>query len=315
MVSSISSEDSSSGAADVGELLPLPGEGVVFCDWLDATFGPSEDLSWLPVLISSAGGVLKDAGKYVFPQGGVIKHQTGKRWQRLSISGGSLAVFRHFGLFDELLRSVSQHPYKITRLDAAYDLCADAAPLVSRLWDVYKGGTLKLNVWNSLPVSAELGTRFDGVLSGTFYAGNYRTQKITARVYDKQHEVYCKRRLIVSPRVRYEVTVKTDQPNLRDVSDPSALFWHYASPSLLKAPPDVLPWSSGNPYVWQCSKIVPKSIEERLRGVVYGTGDLNSAMAICGDSIYMFEYLRKLVSLRISERASRLSGWKASYDV
>lgn len=308
-------EGISSEADDVGELIQLPEEGVVFCDWLDTTFSPSEDLSWVSEFVSSAGGVLKDPGKYVFLQGGVIKHQTGKRWQRLSISGSALSVFRSFGLFDELLLRISAHSYKITRLDAAYDLCIDAAPIVLRLWDGYKGARLKLNAWNLIPVDVQLGTRFDGAITGTFYAGNYRVHKITARVYDKQHELRCKRRFETGPRIRYEITVKTDGPTLRDVSDPSALFWHYASPSLLKAPKDVPSWSPGNPYLWQGSQIAPKSLEDRLKGVVYGSGDLNAAIAICGDSLAMFEYLRKLVSLRISERASRLPGWSASYDV
>lgn len=315
MTSEVDLGEFSSEAADVGELIQLPEEGHVFCDWLDTTFSPAEDLSWLPEFVSSAGGALKDSGKYVFLQGGVIKHQTGRRWQRLSFSGGALSVLRHFGLFDELLLRISAHSHKITRLDAALDLALDAAPIVGKLWGVYKGGTLRLNAWNSIPVDVQLGTRFDGVITGTFYAGNYRTQKITARVYDKQHELRVKRRAEIGPRVRYEITVKTDGPTLRDVSDPTSLFWHYASPSLLKAPDNVLSWSPGNPYVWQGSKIAPKSLEDRLKGVVYGSGDLNAAMALCGDSVAMFEYLRKLVSLRISDRASRLSGWIPSYDV
>lgn len=308
------SGDATSGSVDAGERVQLPEVGVVFCDWLDLTFSPSEDLTWLSPLVASAGGVLADVGKYTFTQGGVIKHQIGKRWQRLSLSGNSLAVFRHYGLFGELLRSVSLHPHKVTRLDAAYDLAVDAAPLVMKLWDFYHSGGVNLNIWNTVKAQAYFNTRFDGVLTGTFYAGNRRVNKITARVYDKQNETFERTKCDIGSRIRYELTVKTDQVNLRDVSDPTAVFWHYVSPSLLKAPDNVPLWSPGNPFVWEGEKMPVLSAEDRLQRVVYGSGDLNAAMALCGDSLPMFELLLKLVRLRILGVSSKLDGWSPSYE-
>ena len=304
----------SSATASAGGLLRLPEIGVVFCDWLDVTFNPAEDLSWLRPLLTSLGASEVETGKYSFSEGGVIKHQIGRRWQRLSISGTSLAVFRSYGLFSELLRCISQHPYKVTRLDAALDFAVDAAPIVSRLWAVYQSSELRLNLWNTLASHSYFGTRFDGAITGTFYAGNRRVNKITARVYDKQHEVYERTKQDIGFRIRYELTVKTDQVNLRDVDEPAAVFWHYMSPALLQPDSDVPVWVSGNPYVWGMPKIPPLSAEDRLYRVVYGTGDLNAAMAICGDSVGMFEYLLKLVRLRILGRASSLSGWSAGYE-
>lgn len=303
----------SSGSADAGERVQLPEVGLVFCDWLDVTFSPAEDLAWLAPLITSAGGLLEDSGRYTFSQGGTIKHQIGKRWQRLSLSGASLGVFRHYGLFGDLLRSVSLHPHKVTRLDAAYDLAVDAAPIVMKLWDFYHSGGVKLNIWNTVKAQAYFNTRFDDVLTGTFYAGNRRVNKITARVYDKQSETFERTKCDIGSRIRYELTVKTDQVNLRDVSDPTAVFWHYMSPALLKAPSDAPPWSPGNPFVWEGEKIPALSVEDRLYKVVYGVGDLNAAMAICGDSAAMFDLLLKLVRLRVLQRASKLPGWSPSY--
>lgn len=303
-----------SGTALAEGLKQLPECGQVFCDWLDVTFNPSEDLSWLPPLLASAGATSPMSGRYTFTEGGVIKHQMSRRWQRLSISGAALAVLRGYQLFNELLALISQYPYKVTRIDAALDLAVDASPVVTRLWDVYKRGGVKLNVWNTLSTQSYFGTRFDGVLTGTFYAGNRRVNKVTARVYDKQHEVYERHKAEIGPRVRYELTVKTDQVTLRDVSDPTALFWHYINPSLLKAPDGVPLWSAGNPYAWEGEKMAPLSVQDRLHRVVYGTGDLNAAMAICGSSAGMFEYLVKLVRLRILERASRLPDWSSSYE-
>ncbi len=308
-------ESLGSGAASAGGLPQLPDFGVPFCDWLDLTFSPTESLDWLDGLLSSLGASSTEPGVYLTPPGGVIKHQNGKRWQRLSVSGGSLMALRSMGLFSEFLRHVSGHPHKVTRLDAALDLPVDAAFIVSELWNKYRGTRgVWLNALNAVDASTILGPRFDGVETGTFYAGNRRKNKITARVYDKQHEVYDRRKVLIDSRVRYEVTVKTDQPTLRDAEDPTGIFWHYASPALLPAPDDVPPWSPGNPYVWKCSPVEPLSAEDRIQRVLYGTGDLNAAMRICGDSVAMFELLLKLSRLHILQRASKLPDWRPSYE-
>lgn len=308
-------EPSSGASYTVGEPSTLPEFGKVFCDWLDVTFQPHEDVAvWLAPLVASVGGVLTDTGYYTLPGGGVIKHQIGKRWQRLSVSGNCLTVLRVFGLFDELLSCISRHPYKITRVDASLDLPEDGSLRVNSLYSLYKYSGVRLNPLNLLRVENRFNLRFDGVISGTVYVGNIRTCKVTARIYDKQNEVFCKHRIDIGSRLRVEITVRTDQVTLRDVSDPSAIFWHYAAPGLLPAPVDFPKWSPGNPYLWEPSKIVPLSIQDRLRRVIYDSGDLNAAMAICGDSIDMFSYLGKLVSLRLSERASRLPGWRPSYE-
>lgn len=278
----------------------------VFCDWLDLTFDPSEDLVWLNPLIAGIGGVLLDESCFKLSNGGTIKHQKNRRWQRLSLSGRALASFRGFSSFDELLSCISRQPYKITRLDAAYDVPVDGSVVVSELWGRYRASGVHLNVLNAVNAGLVLGKRFDGADTGTFYAGDRRKNRIMARVYDKQHEIFERTRSLVPPRTRYEVTVKTDQATLRDVAEPAALFWHYASPSLLQAPDNVPVWSPGNPYIWEPSKIEPQTLEDRLYRVVYGSGDLNAAMSICGASADAFEYLRKLCSLRISQRIDQL---------
>lgn len=280
--------------------------GEVFCDWLDLTFDPSEDLQWLNPLIASIGGVGLDESCFKLSNGGTIKHQKNRRWQRLSLSGRALSAFRGFACFDELLSCIARQPYKITRLDAALDLSQDGSVVVSDLWFRYRASGVYLNALNAVNAGLVLGKRFDGADTGTFYAGDRRKNKIMARVYDKQHEIYERTKALVSPRTRYEVTVKTDQPTLRDVSQPAALFWHYASPSLLQAPDNVPAWSPGNPYVWEPSKIEPQSVEDRLHRAMYVSGDFNAAMSICGASVEAFEYLRKLCSLRISQRIDQL---------
>ncbi len=280
--------------------------GEVFCDWLDLTFDPSEDLTWLSSLLKSIGAVDLGDSCFKLSNGGTIKHQKNKRWQRLSLSGRSLASFREFSSFDELLSCISRQPYKITRLDAAHDVAVDASCVVSGLWERYRASGVYLNALNAVNAGLVLGKRFDGVDTGTFYAGDRRKNRVMARVYDKQHEIFERSKKLIGSLTRYEVTVKTDQATLRDVSAPAAIFWHYASPALLQAPVNVPVWVPGNPYVWEPSPIVPQSFEDRLHRVVYGSGDLNAAFALCGASAESFEYLRKLVSLLISQRVAQI---------
>lgn len=294
--------------------LPEPSEGSdsanlgeVFCDWLDLTFDPSEDLAWLNPLVASIGGVVLDDSSFKLSNGGTIKHHKNRRWQRLSLSGRSLASFREFGYYNELLSCISRQPYKITRLDAAYDVAVDGSFIVADLWSRYEATGVNLNVFNTIPAGLILNKRFDGVTTGSFYAGNRRKHRIMARVYDKQNEVFERTKTLITARTRYEVTVKTDQATLRDASEPAVIFWHYASPALLQAPENVPVWSAGNPYLWESSPIAPQSVEDLLYRVMYGSGDLNAAMRICGASVESFEYLRKLCSLLISQRVSRLN--------
>lgn len=312
-VSPSEASPSSGEPVEAGGLRLLPELGKVFCDWLDVTFSPSESLDWLPALLASAGAT-DHGGSYLFPSGGVIKHQVNSRWQRISVSGKALAVLRDYGLFDDLLRSISQHPYKVTRIDAALDLGIDAAPIVRGLWERYQSEPLRLNLWNAVLPRRFENYRFDGVVTGTFYAGSRKVNKISARVYDKQNEVYEHHRYDCGSRLRYELTVKTDQVTLRDASDPTALFWHYASPALLDRPSGIPDWVAGNPYVWQCASNAVLSDEDRLYKAVYYAGDLNAAIAICGQSVGLFEYLLKLVRLRVLQRASSLPGWGVSYE-
>lgn len=306
----------SSGTALAGERSQLPEVGIVFCDWLSVTFEPTESLDWLDGFIRSIGGQSIDDGKYTTEGGGFIRRQIAKRWQSLSFSGSALAAIRSYGLFEDLLYHIAQQPHKVTRLDAAIDYALDAAPIVNRLWSAYQSGGVRLNVWNEITTRSFLSARFDGAITGTFYAGDRRVNKVTARVYDKQHQVYDLTKVDIGSRVRYELTVKTDQVNLRDVSQPSAVFWHYMNPALLKSPDDVDKWEPGNPYVWASREGLKPvlSDEERLHRVVYVTGDLTAAIAMCGTSIHMFDMLLKLVRLRILGASSKLDGWRPSYD-
>jgi hypothetical protein len=97
-----------------------------------------------------------------------------------------------------------------------------------------------------------LGSRLDGMQSGTLYVGHRSRARATARVYDKMKEAWDNRREVLPPTTRYEVTASRDfGATLRDAYSPASLFWHIASPSLLAAPPGVVPWVSSDPEGWE----------------------------------------------------------------
>jgi hypothetical protein len=83
----------------------------------------------------------------------------------------------------------------------------------------------------------------DGRMGPTLYLGA-RTAKVQMCIYDKSLEMLQKLALEMPPTVRYEVRVRgAMNPSYRDAWDPSALFWHYASPDVLTAPSGVPSWS------------------------------------------------------------------------
>jgi hypothetical protein len=115
----------------------------------------------------------------------------------------------------------------------------------------------------------------DGRLTGTVNIGGYRGTKVSARIYDKQAEALS-RGITLPSTTRYELTVRKDMnPSLRDVSDPTAIFWHYMGNTVLKRPPDTPTWTSGwggawnmvfeKPLVYQVVKSKIQSNPELLR--------------------------------------------------
>jgi hypothetical protein len=90
-------------------------------------------------------------------------------------------------------------------------------------------------------------------------------------VYDKAWEALSKRGEQLPPTTRYEMTSRGEKgrvgPSLRDAAEPTRLFWHIASPTLLKAPDDVPAWTSDWEGGWHYEKtepLLPAEILERL---------------------------------------------------
>jgi hypothetical protein len=62
-------------------------------------------------------------------------------------------------------------------------------------------------------------------------------------VYDKREERISRGLPDIGNLLRYELRLRNQAGiTLRDCAEPSGVFWHYASPDFLQAPPDVSPW-------------------------------------------------------------------------
>lgn len=215
-----------------------------FADWLDVTYSPLDvpepDLRTL--LMGCGFGLERETGGAVMyasnePRGTVRVHYA-SRYARISISGGALATLRTAGHFDEVLSILSSSPHKVTRLDVAMDIKADAALVIERLKARHTSGHVALSR-KSMAVTTILKTRPDGVVSGTYYVGHRSAARMTARVYDKSFEAYENRgEVYPDPVTRYEVTARKDSgATLKDAACPDSLFWHIAAPALIPSRP------------------------------------------------------------------------------
>lgn len=246
----------------------------IFCDWLDTTYAANSPIVNTTQSFLHAHGsecVHSDEKSSVFhvgDTGGVVKIDTAKRHTRISASGQALAYFRVKDIYLDYLSELSSEPHNVSRLDAALDLPLDGADVVASLRKRFSvaGSGCRLGK-KYLPVNYNLGVRADGRETGTFYAGHRSRARQTARVYDKAFEAFQKRGEMLPPTTRYEVTSRGEKgragPCLRDAAEPERLFWHIASPTLLKAPEGVSEWSSdwgGGWHYVRPEKLLPAEI-------------------------------------------------------
>lgn len=222
-----------------------------FCDWLDVTFAP-DDCPYPEVnrLLLDAGfevvGGYRAGGVFCYatpaPWRGTVKVDQGSRWARISASGDACGYLRHCGQFESYLWALASSPHSVTRLDATLDLAMDGADLVDAMRRRYACGSVNLGR-KAIPTSTVLAVRPDGRETGTWYAGYRTAARFVAKVYDKAWQMLSRYGEQVPPRGRVEVTAKKGSgATLRDAALPTALFWHVASPALLKAPEGVPVW-------------------------------------------------------------------------
>lgn len=222
-------------------------------DWLDVTYSPDVDLSHV---CDMASGLCTQAGfdtgsrrGYRFgasgPDSGVLVLERSSSFQRVSASGGVLAFLRGLDLLGEFLGTLSDAPHNVTRLDVAHDVpTPDPGRLIRRHYRNTRDGLAFGR--KGLATTVVFGPGIDGRDTGTVYHGYRSGAKVTAKVYDKSHQMLEQYGIVIPPQARFEITFRRESGvSLWDASSPEAIFWAHAGKLGLKRPSGVPDWVPG----------------------------------------------------------------------
>lgn len=262
-----------------------------YCDCLDVTFDPEcglwADVSGFLACIGAAARRVSDQVlEYRLPAaswGNFQYTDSGRGWGRLSASGGSCEALRGISAFDEYLSLVGAYPHSVTRLDACIDFRVPAPPVIQSLVSRYPSNSLVYLTRKGVKPDYNLQPSLGGGLTGTFMAGPLRLgkSKVSARVYDKRNERIARTGEDPGPWLRYEITArKGTGATLRDASDPSSLFWHFASPALLTAPPGQVSWVPFGGESWAPGAVPRPEPYQRLRKCVEASLDIENMIRL-----------------------------------
>ena len=168
---------------------------------------------------------------------GILLVECSSKFHKASVSGGAIRHLTTLNLFRDYVNVLGTVGHNITRLDAAVDLSTDA-PLFLRGLEARYPDDLFYFGRKSSQITRLYSVRLsDSVLTGTWYIGHRSKARITARVYDKQHEALQKRGELLPPTTRIELTFRKDfNCSLYDVLMPKSLFYTHASPKILSKP-------------------------------------------------------------------------------
>lgn len=243
----------------------------VFCDYLSVTYSPDDSVFDDALEHFEALGFLVDTMDpkvtlMLHERGGLIRLETAPHFHKLTLPGQPLSFLRQICELDSTLALLGSKPHKVTRLDSALDSSKDT-PTVFKWFDrKFSDGYANLTR-KKAKIEKLLSVRdSDGSYTGTYYFGSRGgAAKTFARVYDKQHEAKQKRGVDLPPTTRYEVVVK-EGASLRDAAMPTAIFWHYAAPSLLRRPANIPDWVKSDSYGWTYEKPdrLPAEVLKRL---------------------------------------------------
>lgn len=244
-----------------------------FCDWLDVTCAPDSAMTYdvlrffdsfsCPLIFSSDDGIAVQVGS------GVLRLDRKHRFHRVSASGAVLQFLRSNSALDDFLFCLSSGPMTITRIDLACDYRVDGPAALRRLERRYPDDLVSLTR-KAMRVHRFYSARpGDGQQTGTWYIGHRSKAKVTARVYDKQAEVLSRSEDDIGPRTRVEITVRKGiGASLRDASNCSPLFYHFASPTLVDPPAECPSWEpfTGDswPYTAPDRSVTLESFVHRL---------------------------------------------------
>ena len=144
-----------------------------------------------------------------------------------------------------MLDFLMSRPHHITRLDAALDVDVIGHKRIKYLQSKHPENCSLSS--RSLRTKRIVSRGLEGYETGTFYVGHRSKAGVTARCYDKRHQIWESTGVDIGFNVfRYEIVAKfkrdRDGASLSDYVDPTNLFYHYAAPSLLRRPKSVGDW-------------------------------------------------------------------------
>lgn len=296
-------------------LLPLPHTsmcGDPFTDYLNVTV-PLDCIDSLTAQVMPLLDLLAASetspGLFHLPdkRGSFKVHRRGKVGI-FSASGGFLSALRARGMFHQYLADLASFPHRVSMLHATQDyVVASPAAVIQETRLLGQAGELALTRKRILPtqVKSILAVGVRGSETGTVYLGNRANADVWAKIYDKQEEQLLRGFADPGSLVRVEIAVQSDMgATLRDAADPSSLFFHFGSRSLVQVPDGVAPWSPyGEGYVPSAARFVPTPLQ-RIESILESSADfarvLRIARAEFGDAV--FEALQPVLRRRCSLR-------------
>lgn len=238
--------------------------GSPFCDYLNVTAPKNEGplvLAALRPLLDVLQTEEVMPGVFRTKSGGTFKYYERGKVAVFSASGAFLGELRGSELLGEYLAVLASFPHRVSLIHVTGDFHSVPHEVVQAAKKAGQAGQVYLSrkVVEPKHCNAFLSVDSDGHETGTVYFGSKANADIWGKVYDKRHERLSRGYADPGPVVRVEVACQSDVgATLRDVLDPSALFWKYAGRSLVTPPPDVVPWEAhGEGFVLPRAKSDP----------------------------------------------------------
>jgi hypothetical protein len=271
--------------------------GRPFCDYLNISV-PVEHTEALrdlvlPVLRSAGQFAESDTGdvfqfftvgvrkgNVVVVPSGTVKFGRRGKVATLSTSGQALGILRASSALPEYLAAIGSLPHRVTMLHATADFhLPDVPAAIHAVKDAAYAGELALTRKKIQPGQCRhfFGVDFEGKETGTVYLGQRANADVWAKVYDKGHQMACAGLAHGGSIARVEVAAMSDVgATLRDASNPSDLFFHFAGRSLVEAPPDFSGWlAHGEGYV--LGEKVERTLFERFERFLENSRDIHTA--------------------------------------
>lgn len=297
---------------DHGSILTDP-----FCDYLNVTT-PEEHseavMSALAPLLDMLGGEEESPGLYRFAGiFGTFKNHRRGNVAVLGASGGVLDLLRRRHLFQDYLSILASFPHRVSMLHATCDYRAQGSAVVHQVKAAGQAGRLYLTRKAIQPkqVVFFFSQGIDGLDTGTVYLGSKKNADVWGKVYDKQHERLCRGFPDPGAMVRVEIAVQSDVgATLKDASNPTSLFYHFAGRSLVEVPSGVPAWQAHG----EGFQITPRSHDwtaaERIDSIFSSDSGIARALALATeDSQGDTEKALELVLWRFKVQArNRLKG-------